>query len=171
MHDVAWATKHRITRVYELGLAGKAPYPHQVEGIQRVLKALVAGNQKRFLHYYAPRTGKTFVQAALAYWLLMLRKELRFSLVVIVNDREFLDTQSFEAVDIFLRRLRAAGNPWQTWSKLRRPKSYGRSWPAAREVLPGKMIAPPSCSPPSRSSTPRSWLLSAQARLWLQGHW
>eukprot|EP00439_Symbiodinium_sp_Y106_P037450 s1410_g4.t1 len=30
----------------------------------------IAGQQKRFLHYYAPRTGKTFVQAALAFWLM-----------------------------------------------------------------------------------------------------
>ena len=53
-------------------LNGAEGFLRQVEGIQKVLKALVDGRQKRFLHYYAPRTGKTFVQAAMAYWVLKL---------------------------------------------------------------------------------------------------
>jgi type I site-specific restriction endonuclease len=43
-----------------------------VEGVRKVLTAIQHGSQKRFLHYYAPRTGKTFVQASLAYWLMKL---------------------------------------------------------------------------------------------------
>ncbi|CAE7208956.1 ANKK1 [Symbiodinium sp. CCMP2592] len=91
----------------------------KVEGVAKVLRALEAGKQKRFLHYYAPRTGKTFVQAALAFWLMKLRKELGFSLVVIINDREFLDTQSYEAVLSFLENVKQAGNPWRLEDSVR----------------------------------------------------
>ena len=44
----------------------------EVEGVHKVLRAIEHGTQKRFLHYYAPRTGKTLVQASLAYWLMRL---------------------------------------------------------------------------------------------------
>lgn len=90
-----------------------------MEGVAKVLRALEKGQQKRFLHYYAPRTGKTFVQAALAFWLMKLRKELGFSLVVIINDREFLDTQSYEAVLSFLENVNQAGNPWRLEDSVR----------------------------------------------------
>eukprot|EP00438_Fugacium_kawagutii_P029210 Skav229545 [mRNA] locus=scaffold568:240027:259515:+ [translate_table: standard] len=68
------------------------PWPSvlHVEGVLKVLQAIQQGTQKRFLHYYAPRTGKTLVQASLAYWLMKLSEELGFSLVVIVNNREKL---------------------------------------------------------------------------------
>lgn len=44
----------------------------EVEGVHKVLRGIERGTQKRFLHYYAPRTGKTLVQASLAYWLMRL---------------------------------------------------------------------------------------------------
>ena len=48
------------------------PSSVEVEGVHKVLRGIERGTQKRFLHYYAPRTGKTLVQASLAYWLMRL---------------------------------------------------------------------------------------------------
>lgn len=118
LRDALWATDARIRRVFELG-GGNAPYPHQVEGVRKVLQAIQAGDQKRFLHYYAPRTGKTMVQAGIAYWMMQLRNELGFSLVVIINDREFLDSQSYEAVESFIEKMKLAGKPWQLPAQVR----------------------------------------------------
>eukprot|EP00435_Cladocopium_sp_Y103_P062648 s172_g24.t1 len=115
--DASWATEQRIRQVYEIG-SGKKPYPHQAEGVRKVLNAIQRGSQKRFLHYYAPRTGKTFVQASLAYWLMKLSEELGFSLVVIVNDREFLDSQSFEVVEKFIRNMQHAPSSLQVRARV-----------------------------------------------------
>eukprot|EP00931_Biecheleriopsis_adriatica_P055484 TRINITY_DN32820_c0_g1_i1.p1 TRINITY_DN32820_c0_g1~~TRINITY_DN32820_c0_g1_i1.p1 ORF type:complete len:891 (-),score=143.12 TRINITY_DN32820_c0_g1_i1:188-2830(-) len=109
--DASWATTKRIEKVFQLG-SRKAPYPHQVEGVNKLLRAIQDGHQKRFLHYYAPRTGKTLVQAAIAYWLLRLRRELSFSLVVVINDREVLDSQSYDVVEEFIEHLKSAPAPW-----------------------------------------------------------
>ena len=74
--------------------------------MEPVLRAIAGGEDKRYLLYYAPRTGKTYVQATLAYIFLRLRAEAQISLVVVVNDREALDTQSFDVVNAFIHRLR-----------------------------------------------------------------
>mmetsp|Transcript_62213 Transcript_62213/g.140340 ORF Transcript_62213/g.140340 Transcript_62213/m.140340 type:complete len:952 (+) Transcript_62213:81-2936(+) len=109
--DLSWGTKARIKRILELGI-GKSPYNHQVVGVDAVLRAVEQGNLRRFLLYYAPRTGKTYVQAALAYMFIRLRLEAETSLVVVVNDREALDTQSFTVVESFIDRLKDQPPPW-----------------------------------------------------------
>lgn len=128
--DASWATVKRIQQVYEIG-SGKTAYPHQVEGVHKVLRAIERGTQKRFLHYYAPRTGKTLVQASLAYWLMRLSEDIGIGLVVIVNDREFLDSQSFEVVQTFMMKMRMAAAPW----KVRARVIQADSTKELREVL------------------------------------
>ena len=51
-----------------------------------------------YLLYYAPRTGKTHVQASLAYLFIRLQPNADTLSVVVVNDRQAHDTQSFEAM-------------------------------------------------------------------------
>jgi len=106
--DASWALSDEgtIPAIFDEG-TGVLPYAHQVEGVRKVLEALQLGEQNRFLHYYAPRTGKTFIQAALAYFMARI-KELKISLVVVVNDRDFLDTQAFEVIQRFLDAMRKA---------------------------------------------------------------
>ncbi len=103
--DVSWATRTKITEVFQLGM-GKRPYQHQLEGVISFLNAIKDGRQRRFLHFYAPRTGKTCIQAALSY--ILLRRELCFRMVIVVNDRGCLDSQSFDAVCSFIKNLQEA---------------------------------------------------------------
>lgn len=109
-----WATEARIEEAFKLGSGerGQAAHPHQKLGVVKIMKALETGRRK-FLLYYAPRTGKTRVQAMLAYVFMRCFKELRSRLVIVVNDRESLDVQSFEEILRVVTQISQNGGVWQ----------------------------------------------------------
>eukprot|EP00928_Gymnodinium_smaydae_P011659 TRINITY_DN14276_c0_g1_i1.p1 TRINITY_DN14276_c0_g1~~TRINITY_DN14276_c0_g1_i1.p1 ORF type:complete len:841 (+),score=119.18 TRINITY_DN14276_c0_g1_i1:38-2524(+) len=96
-----------LNRLFHWGL-GKPPRAHQVQSVQKQLRAVDPASDKRFLIQHAPGSGKTEVIALLARELLTRGKADH---VVILNYATELEDQMIRRADMFWENIAQRNGP------------------------------------------------------------